>query len=173
MGCEGLLLESWALKSKSMVQEFQGQRSNEWEGTIYRDPEHWTADSWAEVYNFRKEGRMRAGKTETWVDGKFKTTINPKDGHVVSDYIDSQERRVLEFLILILYPEKPNKITKEVGNTVFGAMSRAYKVSWDQVIHKVVDKLVSVLGKKKPTPVSPYLFHLYSKYECRRKEEMQ
>ena len=45
MGCEGLLLEPWALKSKSMVQEFQGQRSNELEGTFYRDPEHWTADS--------------------------------------------------------------------------------------------------------------------------------
>ena len=38
MGCEGLLLEPWALKSESMVQEFQGQCSNEWEGTIRRDP---------------------------------------------------------------------------------------------------------------------------------------
>ena len=71
MGCEGLLLEPWALKNKSMVQEFQGQHSNEWEGTIHRDPEHWTADSWVEVYNFRKEGRMHAGRTKTWVDGKF------------------------------------------------------------------------------------------------------
>ena len=40
MECEGLLLEPWALKSESMVQEFQGQLSNEWEGTICRDPEH-------------------------------------------------------------------------------------------------------------------------------------
>ena len=41
------------------------------------------------------------------------------------------------------------------------------------MIHEVVDKLVSVLGKRKPTPVSPYLFHLYSKFECLRKQEMQ
>ena len=41
------------------------------------------------------------------------------------------------------------------------------------MIHKVVDKLVSVLGKRKPIPISPYLFHLYSKFECLRKEEMQ
>ena len=40
MGCEGLLLELWALKSEAMVHEFQGKRSNEWEGTIRRDPEH-------------------------------------------------------------------------------------------------------------------------------------
>ena len=41
------------------------------------------------------------------------------------------------------------------------------------MIHEVVDKLISVLGKRKPTPVSPYLFHLHRKFECLRKEEMQ
>ena len=40
MGYEGLLLEPWALKNKALVQEFQAQRSNEWEGTIRRDPKH-------------------------------------------------------------------------------------------------------------------------------------
>ena len=34
MGCEGLLLELWALKSEAMVHEFQGKRSNKWDGTI-------------------------------------------------------------------------------------------------------------------------------------------
>ena len=29
MGCKGLILEPWVLKSESMVQEFQGQCSNE------------------------------------------------------------------------------------------------------------------------------------------------
>ena len=112
------------------------------------------------------------GRAEKWVDGKFETTINPKDGHAVSDYIDPRERRVLEFVNLILYPEKPNKVIKEVGNTVFGALSGEYKVSWDQVLHEVVDKLVSVLGKRKPTLISLYLFHLYSKFECLREEKM-
>ena len=36
-----------------------------------------------------------------------------------------------------------------------------------------MDKLVSVLGKGKPTPISPYLFHLYSKFECLKGEEIQ
>ena len=39
MGCKGLILEPWALKSVAMVQEFQAQYSNKWEGTIWRDPE--------------------------------------------------------------------------------------------------------------------------------------
>ena len=107
------------------------------------------------------------------MDGKFKTTINPMDGHAVSGCIDPREKRVLEFVIPILYLEKPNKVTKEVGNTIFGALSRDYKVSWGQVLHEVVDKLVSVLGKRKPIFVSPYLFQLYNKFECLREEEIQ
>ena len=115
---------------------------------------------------------MRAGRTRMWIDGKFKTSINPKDGHTISDCIDPRERRVLKIVIPILYPKKPDRITKEIGNTIFGALSREYKVSWGQVIHEIVDKLISVLGKKKFTPVSSYLFHLYSKFECLRKEEI-
>ena len=173
MGCEGLILEPWFLRSESIVQEFQAPRSNEWAKTIRRDPEHWTANLWAEVYNFRKEGRMRAGRTETWIDGKFRSPINSKDGHSVEDCINPREKRVLEFVIPILYPEKPGRVTKEIGNTVFGALCGEYKVSWGMVIHEVVEKLVSVLGKRKPTPVSPYLFHLYGKFNCLRKEESQ
>ena len=173
MSCTGLLLEPQALTSKAMVQDFQGKHSNIQEGTIQRDPEHQTTDSWAEVYNFRKEGRKRARRIEKWVDGNFETTINPKDGHAVSDCIDPKERRVLDFVIPILYLEKPNRVTKEVGNTVFGALSREYKVTQDQVLYEVVDKLGSVLGKGKPTLVSPYLFHLYSNFECLREEEIQ
>ena len=41
MGCEGLLVEPWALKNEEMVQEFLLARSNEWEGTIRRDPKRW------------------------------------------------------------------------------------------------------------------------------------
>ena len=52
MGCEGLLLEPWALKNEAMVQEFQKEHSNQWEGTIRRDPDRWTADQWSEVYRF-------------------------------------------------------------------------------------------------------------------------
>ena len=107
------------------------------------------------------------------MDGKFETTINPKDGHAVSDCIDPREKRVLEFVIPILYLEKPNRVTKEVGNIIFGALSEKYKVSWGQVLYEVVDKLVSVLGKGKSTPISPYLFHLYSKFECLKDEEIQ
>ena len=37
--CEGLLAHPWSLRSKEMAREFSQERSNEWEGTIQRDPE--------------------------------------------------------------------------------------------------------------------------------------
>src|SRR5665811_559327 len=116
---------------------------------------------------------MRAGRTETWIEGKFQSPINAKDGHAVEDCIDPREKRVLEFVVPILYPEKPGRVTKEIGNTIFGSLCGEYMVSWGQVIHEVVEKPVSMLSKRKPTPVSPYLFHLYDKFECLRKDEIQ
>ena len=114
-----------------------------------------------------------AGRTNKLVDGKFCTSINPMDGHVVAKCIDPKEKRVLEFIIPILYLEKPGKVTLTVGTTIFGALSKIRKVSWGQVLHEVVDKLVSGLEKGKPTPISPYLFHLYNRFECLREDEMQ
>ena len=39
MGCEGVLVQLWDLKSEEMAQEFLQEYSNEWEGTIRRYPE--------------------------------------------------------------------------------------------------------------------------------------
>ena len=36
-----------------------------------------------------------------------------------------------------------------------------------------MDKLVSGLEKGKPTPINPFLFHLYHRFECLREEELQ
>ena len=173
MRCHGLFLQPWSLKSEVMVQEFLQIRCNEWEGTIRREPEQWIVEFQAEVYNFQKEGKTLASRTNKYIDSKFSTSINPKDGHVVSDCVDPRKKRVLEFVIPILYPKKPNRITKIVGNTIFGALSRVWKVSWGQVIQEVVGQLVFNLEKEKPSPISPYLFHLYFGNEFLRKEEMQ
>ena len=73
----------------------------------------------------------------------------------------------------ILYPEKPSRVTMTVGNTIFGALSEVRKVNWGQVLQEVVGKLVSALEKGKPSPISPYLFHLYHRNECLRGGEME
>ena len=90
----------------------------------------------------------------------------------MSDSVDPRKKRVLEFVIPILYLEKPSRITMTMGNTIFRALSGVREVSWEQVIQEVIGKLVSNLEKGKPSPISPYLFHLYSRFECLRGDEM-
>ena len=77
---------------------------------------------------------MRVRRTNKWIDGKFDSSINPKDGYVVSNCVDPREQRILEFVVPIMYLEKPSRVTKEIGNTIFGALAREYKVSWGQMI---------------------------------------
>jgi hypothetical protein len=171
MGCEGLILEPWNVKSEEMVNEFLKKRSNEWLNTIRRDSDRWTSELWADVYGFKKEGRARCTRMERWIDGKFRADIDAKDGHAVCDCIDPREKRVLEFVVPILHPEKPNRVTKEIGNTVFGALSGQVKIKWGQFIYDLVSKQVSVLGSRKISPLGPYLYHLYGRYGCLREEE--
>ena len=102
IGCEGLLAQPWNLKSKDMAKEFLQARSNEWKGTIQRDPKQWTAETWAKVYNFPKEGRGQASRIDKFATSKFSTQINLKDGHAVVDCVDPREKRVLEFIVPIL-----------------------------------------------------------------------
>ena len=45
IGCKGLLVQPWSLKSEEMAQEFLQEHSNEWEGTIRRDLEWWTLET--------------------------------------------------------------------------------------------------------------------------------
>ena len=79
---------------------------------------------------------------------------------------------MLEFLIPILYPEKPTRVTVTVGNTIFGALLDERKVDWGILLQAVVTKLVDGVRKFKATPIGPYLFHLYMGQELFNGEEM-
>ena len=70
-----------------------------------------------------------ASWTDKYVDGKFSIQINTKNGHVVVEIIDLRERRVLEFVVPILYLEKLSRITIMVGNTIFGALLSIKKIA--------------------------------------------
>ena len=99
--------------------------------------------------------------TNKFIGGKFRNAANSKDGFAIADCKDSRAKRVLEFLIPILYLEKPTQVTVTVGNTIFGALLGERKVDWGIILQVVVAKLVEGARKLKATPIGPYLFHLY------------
>ena len=114
-----------------------------------------------------------APRTDKTTVGKFRNNPHTKDGYTVSDCKDARERRVLEFLVPILSPDRNNRMTIMLGNTIFGALSGDRKVDWGIAIRDYVAKLCRGVGKTKPSSICPFLYHLYYAQDCMRGREKQ
>ena len=123
--------------------------------------EEWTAGIWREVYNFVPRGGGMANRTDQYVEGKFFHDVNPKDGFPVRECRDAWERRLLEFLVHIVHLDKPTRVTRTLGNTIFGAISGERSIDWARIFMELVNQLVGEAGKSKPTSICPFLYHLY------------
>ena len=165
IGCHGFMGRPWGLWMEDMVVELLGDKDNRWEGTVRQAPERWTVKEWRKVYGFARGGEGMASQTDWFIDGRFSGQVNPKDGYVVVDCKEPKTRRVLEFLVPLLYLEKPTRVTITVGNTIFGALSGERPVDWGIVVKDLVQRLLSGMGKSKATPICSYIFHLYHSHE--------
>ena len=165
IGCHGFIGKPWGLRMEDLVAELLGDKDNRWDGTVRQTLERWTAKEWRKVYGFGREGKGMASRTDRFIDGMFSGRVNPKDGYAVADCKDPRIKRVLEFLVPLLYPEKPMRVTITIDNTIFGALSRERPVDWGIVVKDLVQRLLSGMGKSKATPICPYIFHLYHSHE--------
>jgi hypothetical protein len=149
-----------------VLREFKFARGNQWLNTKRREPEKWTPDTWARVYGFPKGiGEGWASRKDGLFIGKFRGEVDPKEGLHPTNCRNERERRVLEFLMPILNPEKPKRISLTMVNTLFGAMSGVRPVNWGLLIHEVVARAIPNIGRK-PSYLSPFLLQLYRRYEC-------
>jgi hypothetical protein len=171
MGCSGFLEKPWGFKDDRIVRELLDGVSNEFDNSIRGQPIRWTKECWREVYHFSKGGGGLAGRKDEYVKECFKDLPSPKDGYSIDDCKDPRHRRLLAFLVPIVYPEKPNWITVTWGNTIFGALNGGRKVNWAQVITTLVIQLAARVGKSRATPICPFLYHLYERKELLKPEE--
>jgi hypothetical protein len=70
-----------------------------------------------------------AGRKDEYVKECFKDLPSLKDGYSIDDCKDPRHRRLLAFLVPIVYPEKPNRITVTWGNTIY---KQVEIIPWDQ-----------------------------------------
>ena len=112
-----------------------------------------------------------ANRTDQYVEGKFRSEADPKDSFPVRECQDPRERRLLEFLVPIVHPDKPTQVTRTIGNTIFGAISGERPVDWAIIFMELVNWLVGGVDKTKPTPICPFLYHLYESKGLLTKDE--
>ena len=167
LGCVGLLDRPWNLKNEEFIQQFvmireqKAKRSNIFDGTVCDRSEEWTAGVWREVYNFLPGGGGMDNRTDQYVEGKFLHEADPKDGFLVRECRDVREPRLLEFLVPIVHSDKPTRVTRTLGNTVFRALGGERPVDWAKIFAELVNWLVGAADKTKSTPICPFFYHLY------------
>ena len=149
----------------------EGRAEQIYDATIRDRPEEWTAGVWREVYEFLPGRSGMANWTDQYVEGKFLHNVDPNDGFLVRECMDARERRVLEFLVPIVHPDKPTQVTRTLGNTIFGALNGDRSVDWARIFLDLVNRLVGGVGKSKPTPICPFLYYLYESKGLLTKEE--
>jgi hypothetical protein len=153
MGCSGLLEKPWGFKDDRIVRELLDGVSNEFDNSIRAIPVRWTEECWREVYNFSTGGGGMAGRKDEYVKDCFQALPSPKDGYAIEDCTDPRHRRLLAFLVPILYLEKPNRITVTMDNTIFGALNGGRKVNWARIIANLVVQLAAWVGKSRASSI--------------------
>ena len=119
MDCEGLLAKPWNLHAEDTLREFRFDRKNQWLGIKRRDSENWAPDIWNRVYKFpRGVGEGWAGRRDGLFAMKFRADPDPKDGFHPGNCRNLRERRVLEYLMPILNPDKPKRTSLTMANTL-------------------------------------------------------
>ena len=121
--------------------------------------------------NSTPEGGGLANRTDKYVEGKFLHEVDPKDGFLVRECKDARERRLLEFLGPIVHLDKPTRVTHTLENTIFGPIRGERSVDWSVIFVELVNWLVGGAGKTIPTPICPFLYHLYESKGLLTKEE--
>ena len=138
MGCSGLIRLPWCLRDKAMVAELITGQPNQFIGTIRADPLQQMADAWRKVYGFSMEGCRMCGRKAKFVDEFFTTPPHKHDGYAVEDSTDARARICLGFLVPIVHPEKPHRMTVRMANTLLGAYTKKRDVDWGVLIRNLV-----------------------------------
>ena len=139
----------------------QPERPNIFDRTIQDHPQLWTANLWRDTYHFPRGGSGLSNRMEGHHEGRFMHQVDPKDGYFVGDCRNDRQRRLLKFLVPIVHPDKPIRVTITIRNTIFGALDGGRKVDWGVIFRDMAQWLARGVGKPKPTPICPFLFHLY------------
>jgi hypothetical protein len=77
---------------------------------------------------------------------------------------------VIEFILPILSPKKPKRLSITMANTLFGTMSGVQPGNWGRLLQEYVEKSLPHIGRKSSF-LSPYILHLYQQYGCINKAE--
>jgi hypothetical protein len=102
----------------------------------------------AEVFGISKEGMGMPQKVPATNSALkyFAVTAHKREGWKFLDCQDDELRDVLRYLVPLINPMKPARITGKLANSVVESLYMDKKVSWARVLEEVIGNQIRLLG---------------------------
>ena len=174
MGLKALMGHGWSCVNQEIMQELVGRPiPKAFQGTIRGAVNKWTVDSVGQAFMVPNSGKAPFTKGTSDFHLNFAGVIDDHEGFSIDQCQEPELRRVLSFLIPVLCPEKPTRVTLKVGSMVAACLHDGVAVNWAQVLLEVMRRQVSNIRGKKGISLAPYLFILYSCHGLLTEGEME
>jgi hypothetical protein len=97
---------------------------------------------WRATYKFPNSpfGYDKTKQDSGWVKQRFVSPVSDKDGFRVEDCRDNRERRLLQFLVPILSPNKPTTCTIKLMKAIYEAYLNNRKTGWGLILDELVTR---------------------------------
>lgn len=87
--------------------------------------------------------------------------MHNKEAFVVVDANDLILKDILAFLVPIVSPSRPDRVTKKVASTIILSWLGKYKVDWAHLIFQAITKHSDRMKPKADSYITSYLAHVY------------
>ena len=121
-----------------MLKELKTGAPNQFESTIRAKPNMWTTVTWRKTYGFGPDGAGFCARNEDFTPGRFSGPVHSKDRYLMNDCSNPRVRRVLEFLVSIMFPDKGARVTVEIASLILGSFENKRKVDWGLILYGTV-----------------------------------
>src|SRR5450759_3046087 len=82
-------------------------------------------------------------------------------------------RRILYFLLPIIHPEKPKRVTLKLGGMVVAALKEGLEINWASILLEVMKRQLGNIKGAKAISLSTYLYQYYEAEQLLTKEEIK
>jgi hypothetical protein len=142
IGCGKLWDLPWRYSDDFMVNEVALQQLVMWPDTIRGRSEKWTSKLLAQKWGLSLEGKDLPARKVNLAEKYFEGRPSGGDGWKLTDCRHQEFREVLEFLIPLLNPNKPKRVTVGVASAVVDCLINNEKYSQARIFEERIKNQV-------------------------------
>lgn len=166
MGLGRLPSMLWQIKSISLMHELIEWRKSDGETLSVHprcDPNTWTPELIAEIYQIPNEGSVWTQQRVTSSSLEFfpTTGFSGRDGWTPEDCTEENLKKVFKFLTPLFKKEKPRRVTLKLGCTIVRSWKGEEKINWAAIMAEHLHEMVEKCHVDKRLYLSPWLYHIY------------